>query len=94
MNNDRNNLMKKAVALSYDETVSSAPRVTAKGSGKVAESILEIAKENKIPVQEDTTLVELLGQLEINETIPEELYRVVAEIFAFVYKVDKSVSKS
>lgn len=81
----------EAVALSYDSLKHSAPRLTAKGKGKVAENIIKIAKEQNIPIQDDPTLVELLSQLKINETIPEELYQVVAEIFAFIYKVDRKI---
>ncbi|GAA0495488.1 FlhB-like flagellar biosynthesis protein [Salinibacillus aidingensis] len=80
---------KKAVALSYDETIENAPKVAASGQGKVAERILSKAKEHDVPVQEDETLVELLSALNINETIPEDLYQVVAEVFAFIYQVDR-----
>ncbi|QHS22232.1 EscU/YscU/HrcU family type III secretion system export apparatus switch protein [Virgibacillus sp. MSP4-1] len=80
---------KKAVALSYDETIENAPKVSASGQGKVAERILSQAKEHDVPVQEDETLVELLSALNINETIPEDLYQVVAEVFAFIYQVDR-----
>jgi len=83
---------KQAVALSYDETKDPAPKVVAKGIGDVAKEIIEIAKENNIPIQEDPTLVEMLSELEINQTIPEELYEVVAEIFAFIYKVEKNLT--
>ncbi len=82
---------KEAVALSYDVSKDLAPKVVAKGKGEVADNILEKAKEFNIPIQEDPTLVELLGQLEINEKIPEELYQAVAEIFAFIYRIDKSM---
>lgn len=84
--------IKQAVALSYDETKDRAPKVVAKGTGNVAKEIIEIAKENNIPIQEDPTLVEMLSELEINQTIPEELYEVVAEIFAFIYRVEKNLS--
>lgn len=80
---------KKAVALQYDQSKDSAPKVTASGSGYVAENILEKAKKHNVPVQEDETMVELLAQLDINEKIPEELYRAVAEVFAYIYKADK-----
>lgn len=82
---------KEAVALSYDIAKDFAPKVVAKGKGEVADNIMEKAKEFNIPIQEDPTLVELLGQLEINETIPEELYQAVAEIFAFIYRIDKTM---
>lgn len=81
----------EAVALSYDAIKHSAPKIAAKGKGKVAENIIKIAQEQNIPIQADPTLVDLLSQLKINETIPEELYQVVAEIFAFIYKVDKKL---
>ncbi|KAA0547953.1 hypothetical protein FZW96_09430 [Bacillus sp. BGMRC 2118] len=84
-----------AVALSYDPTLpTSAPKVIAKGNGIIANSIIEKAKESKVPIQEDASLVELLSQLQINETIPEELYQAVAEVFAFVYRVDREYKQS
>lgn len=86
---EENKQLKQAVALSYDETKDIGPKVVAKGTGEIAKEIIEIAKENNIPIQEDPTLVEMLSELEINQTIPEELYEVVAEIFAFIYKVEK-----
>lgn len=83
----------KAVALRYDSEFHEAPIVNAKGEGKVAEKIITKAKEHGIPIQQDATLVELLSQLQINETIPEELYQAVAEVFAFVYQLDKKLRK-
>ncbi|WP_209122402.1 EscU/YscU/HrcU family type III secretion system export apparatus switch protein [Alkalihalobacillus sp. BA299] len=80
-----------AIALTYNESSDDAPRVKAKGKGFVAQEIIALAKENQIPIQEDTSLVELLSQIEINETIPSELYEVVAEVFAFIYRIDKNV---
>lgn len=80
---------KEAVALSYDPGVSEAPKVIAKGKGKIAENILQRAAEHEIPVQEDPSLVELLGQLNVNETIPEELYQAVSEVFAYIYRLDR-----
>ncbi|MFC3882590.1 EscU/YscU/HrcU family type III secretion system export apparatus switch protein [Bacillus songklensis] len=80
---------KQAVALSYEAAKEDAPKVVAKGKGFVAEQIIERAHEHHIPIQEDRSLVELLGQLTINEKIPEELYQAVAEIFAFIYRMDQ-----
>ena len=80
---------KEAIALTYKPGLSDAPTVVAKGKGKIAENILEKAKEHSVPIQEDASLVELLGSLDINQSIPEELYQAVAEVFAFVYRVDK-----
>ncbi|ARK22699.1 hypothetical protein CSV69_02825 [Sporosarcina sp. P26b] len=83
---------KEAIALSYDPEVSDAPKVLAKGKGKIAENILERALEHDIPVQEDPSLLELLGQLNVNETIPEELYQAVSEVFAYIYRLDREKS--
>lgn len=76
---------KSAVALRYDGR--SAPRVTAKGHGDVAEAILEKAREHGIPLQESPELCRLLARLELGETIPRELYVAVAEVLAFAYWV-------
>ena len=72
-----------AVALNYDEE--SAPRVTAKGTGDIAEHILEIARAHKIPLQENPELVKVLVELELGTEIPEALYLAVAEVIAFAY---------
>lgn len=80
---------KSAVALRYNEKEAEAPRVIAKGQGLVADKIVEQAKENGIPIQEDPSLVQVLAGLELNEQIPPELYQVVAELLAFVYQTDR-----
>ena len=80
---------KKAAALSYNKENNAAPKLTAKGAGKTAENILETARQHNIPIQKDPSLAELLGKLEINTMIPEELYQAVAEVFAFVYQLDR-----
>lgn len=83
---------RQAVALSYHHSKDHAPKVVAKGKGDIANNILEKAKQFNVPIQEDPSLVALLGELEINETIPEELYLAVAEIFAFIYRLDQSIA--
>ncbi|WP_099363029.1 EscU/YscU/HrcU family type III secretion system export apparatus switch protein [Fredinandcohnia onubensis] len=88
------NKVKMAVALSYNEKIDSEPKVVAKGRGLVAKNIIDKAEEHKVPIQEDTALVEILGELRINEGIPEDLYQVIAEIFAFVYQMDKNLEES
>ena len=80
---------KTAAALSYDQLKQSSPRMTALGKGLVAEEILKKAAEHNVPVLEDASLVELLSELNINEAIPEELYQAVAEVFAFIYRLDQ-----
>jgi flagellar biosynthesis protein len=81
--------IKKAVALKYERGKDVAPKVTAKGRGAVADKILALAKEHKIPIEQDSTLMEALYRLDINEEIPEELYQVVAELLAFIYRMNK-----
>lgn len=80
---------KEAVALSFDSAKNEAPKVIAKGKGILADNILKKANENDIPIQQDASLVQILGQLDLNESIPEELYQAVAEVFAFIYQLDK-----
>ncbi|GAF63738.1 putative flagellar biosynthetic protein flhB [Bacillus sp. TS-2] len=86
--NKHDDSVKKAVALKYTKGIDQAPTVKAKGRNLVAEEIIAEAKKANIPIQEDPTLVTLLSQLELNEQIPEELYELVAEIFAFIYQLD------
>ncbi|KAB2337493.1 type III secretion system protein [Cytobacillus depressus] len=93
MKNEGKTIRKEAVALTYDKNGLDAPYVSAKGKGLIAENILAKAKEHDIPVQEDPSLLELLGKLNINEQIPEELYEAVAEVFAFIYKADQEAGK-
>ncbi|WP_018660046.1 EscU/YscU/HrcU family type III secretion system export apparatus switch protein [Heyndrickxia acidiproducens] len=91
MKTEHHPAQKEAVALSYKAGIDTAPVVKAKGKGAVAEQILQKANENHVPIQEDQDLVMLLGQLNINETIPEELFEAVAEVFAFIYRTDQSM---
>lgn len=80
----------KASALKYNKNKDLAPKLIAKGDDFLAEKIIQLAKENNIPIKEDADLVEILNILEINEEIPSEIYSIVAEIFAFLYNVNKS----
>ena len=81
---------KKAVALKYDAQTQKAPKVIAKGRGHVAEHILATAQKNTIPVYQNKTLVNMLMALEIDREIPPELYKAVAEVMAYVYRMDAS----
>lgn len=80
-------MREKAAALAYDQ--SGAPKVVAKGTGEVARKIIEQAIEYGIPIQKDEVLVEALMRVEYGEEIPPQLYQVVAELLAFVYRLDK-----
>ena len=78
-----------AAALRYEQGKQKAPVVVAKGSGIVAENIIEMAKSHGIPLQENPELVQVLMKLEINQEIPAELYQVVAEILAMIYRASQ-----
>lgn len=77
----------RAVALSYNPS-ESVPKVVAKGEGIVARNIVEKGKDEDIVIYEDKNLVDSLIGLDINDTIPEELYEAVAEIIFYVYNLD------
>ena len=79
----------KAAALKYEHGKDFAPRLVAKGRGKVAEKIIEIARANDIPIEEDRDLVEFLSMLDLYQEIPPALYVAIAEILAFVYSLNK-----
>ena len=78
-----------AVALKYQPGTDRAPKVTARGKGKLAKKIIDVAKEHDIYIHEDPDLVEILSALDINEEIPPDLYIVIAELLAFVYSLNK-----
>ncbi|MBB6452940.1 flagellar biosynthesis protein [Salirhabdus euzebyi] len=84
---------KKAIALKYNGQQEASPKVVATGKGIVASNIVQKAETNGVPIKKDATLAELLSQLHINENIPEDLYQVVAEVFAFIYHADKAFNK-
>ena len=80
--------MTLAAALKYDTRKDAAPKVIAKGRGTIAERIIELAKKNNVPIKSDPGLVQILSKLDIDEQIPIELYKAVAEILAFVYSAN------
>ena len=80
-----NDKEKIAVALLYDKV--RAPKVIAKGRDELAKSIIDIARESEVPVSEDELLAETLSRLELNDEIPESLFRAVAIVLAWVYRV-------
>lgn len=79
---------KTAVALRYTPAEGEAPAIVAKGEGYLAEDILRIAHENDIPLRQDPYLAGALATLNIGQQIPPELFRAVAEVLAFVYKMN------
>jgi len=72
-----------AVALKYDEHNNAAPVVVATGVGYLAEKIVEVAAENNVPVFEDSSLSTILSQLDLGAEVPEELYKVVVDIYVY-----------
>jgi len=80
---------RRAVALRYDRAREQAPRVLAQGKGHIAETILSFARANGIPVHEDADRVELLGACELGAEISPELYEIVAQLLAYLYRVNE-----
>jgi flagellar biosynthesis protein len=83
---------RKAVALRYQPPDDKAPVVSAKGQGYLAEKIVQLARENYIPIREDRVLVQTLALLNLDQQIPPQAYRAVAEILAFLYRLDRQAS--
>ena len=78
---------KKAVALGYNRSQDNAPKVLASGAGEIANKIISLAKEHDIPIKEDPDLIEILSKVEVDQEIPPNLYKAVAEMFSFLYKI-------
>ncbi|NBB37132.1 EscU/YscU/HrcU family type III secretion system export apparatus switch protein [Pseudomonas sp. BC115LW] len=76
---------RQAIALKYDGQ--HAPTLTGKGDDALAEAILKIAREHEVPIYENAELVRLLARMELGDSIPEELYRTIAEIIAFAWNL-------
>jgi flagellar biosynthesis protein len=83
--------IKKAAALTYRPEKDSAPRIMAKGSQKVAEKIIQSAKAHGIPLKEDPHLIEILSTLDLYQEIPPALYKAVAEVLVFIYKMNNQL---
>ena len=83
---------KIAVALKY-EPEEPSPKVVAKGKGKLAELILELAKKYNIPIKEDSKLVKELYKIELDHPIPEELYYSVAAVLAWAFKLNNKLKE-
>lgn len=85
--------LKSAVALAYRET-DAAPRVVAKGRGLIAEEIIARAREHGVYVHESPELVSLLLQVDLDQRIPPQLYVAVAELLAWLYRIERGENLS
>ena len=82
--------MRNAVALAY-QGHGTAPKVVASGKGLLADRIIELARENGVYVHESRELVALLMDVELDQRIPPNLYRVVAELLAWLYRIEAAL---
>lgn len=89
MTSGRDKHVKRATALKYEPGKDGTPRVVAKGRGKMAQRIIDLAREHQIPLVENPGLAKLLDALDLNVDIPPELYRAVAEVLVFVYRLNQ-----
>ena len=85
----KNKTKTSAVSLQYNQGGDRAPKVTAKGQGWLAEKIIAMAQKQNIPIKKDKDLMELLEKIDVGQEIPEELYKIVAELLAWVYDLNK-----
>ena len=90
MNQDE---QRQAVALRCGPKKDAAPKLVAKGRGYLAEKIIEMARLHNIPIRHDKKLLQILSRLDLEEEIPPEVYRAVAEILAFIYRLSNRQSE-
>ena len=83
----------QAVAIKYNVDKDKAPKITASGRAGIAEMILQIAEDHKVPLYEDVVLSNLLSKLNLNQQVPGKLYAVIAEVLAFAYQLEKLSAK-
>lgn len=79
------------IAIQYNDSESGLPEVKAHGKGYIAEKIMNLAKENGIPMQENPSLVANLIDLDLGESVPPQLYSVIAEILILIEELEKSI---
>ncbi|MBF0368376.1 MAG: EscU/YscU/HrcU family type III secretion system export apparatus switch protein [Magnetococcales bacterium] len=82
--------IKQAVALRYRKSRDKAPQITASGKGRIADAILKRAEAAGVTLMEDPDLVAVLGKIPVGESVPPDLYKAVAEVLAYVYRINKS----
>lgn len=83
----------KAVALKYNPEEDHAPIIVASGYGTIAEKMIDIAEQNGIPVYKDDSAASLLCMLDVGNSIPPELYQVVAAIYGHIMEASKDILK-
>lgn len=79
-----------AAVIKYDKETGQIPTVVAQGTGYIAQKIIESAKQNHVQLQEDSTLIENLLQVDLGDSIPPQLYEVIAEVFLLLEKIDET----
>jgi flagellar biosynthesis protein len=79
-----------AAVIRYDEETGKSPTVVAQGTGYVAQKIIELAKQHNIHIQEDPLLVQNLLNLDLGDSIPPQLYAVIAEILILIEEIEKN----
>ncbi len=84
----------QAVALHYDHEIGTSPKVVASGHGHLARRIIEAAEAAGVDIVQDPDLLEVLGRVPVGEEIPPELFQAVAEVLAFIYRINGRYSVS
>lgn len=77
-----------SIALKFTPENDNAPKVIASGDGIIGEKIYQIAKTRNIPIHKDKFLAKSLSSVPIDEEIPESLYKAVASVFSYLYKIE------
>ena len=80
----------QAAVIKYDEEAGNTPVVVAQGTGHVARKIIELAEKNEIPMEEDSSLVANLLDMDLGDSIPPQLYAVMAEILLLIEEMEKN----
>jgi flagellar biosynthesis protein len=93
MNQPAAQKIRQAAALSYNDTKDLAPRLVAKGKGDVAEQIIRHAVEAGVPVMESEALAKALVKIDMDTLVPPQLYLAVAEVLAWVYRLDAEAQR-
>lgn len=79
-----------AAVIKYDHDLSKSPSIVAQGTGAAARKIIELAKQNHVHLQEDSSLLHNLLDIDLGDSVPPQLYGVIAEIFILLEEVEKN----